>query len=183
MCESNVALVSVSPFSCPTCVRGWSGRRLTGRSCRRSCAWSGRRARSWSARSPNWSSRWPSLAQWEATPLLLLLPPPDPPTPTPHPAQRPQRLAKSNCRPSGCLPSLPSFLSSSPAKCTDTKRSAQSWKERHVSSGWFEVVHYALLLLSVGLTFVFVIQWSFKKGGKKVFFFFLIFTPLSLNSI
>lgn len=105
--------LTLCPPSCRSCVRGWSRRRRTGRSCRRSCAGSGRRGKSWSAQSPSSSSRWPSLAQWEAAPLLLLPLPPDPLTPTPRPppplplSQRPQRLAKSNCHPTRCLFPLP----------------------------------------------------------------------------
>lgn len=100
----------LSPPSYRSCVRGWSRRRRTGRSCRRSCAGSGRHGKSWSAQSPSSSSRWPSLARWEAAPLLLLPLQPDPLTPTPRspppllPSQRPQRLAKSNCHPSRRLP-------------------------------------------------------------------------------
>lgn len=92
--------------SCQSSVRGWSGRRPTDRSCRRSCAASGRLGRSWSAQSPSSSSRWPGLSPWEAAPLLLFPLPLDPLTPTPRlpPSQRPQRLAKSNCHPSRCLP-------------------------------------------------------------------------------
>lgn len=104
--------LSLCPASCWSCVRGWSKRRRTGRSCRRSCAGSGRHGKSWSAQSPSSSSRWPSLARWEAAPLLLLPLPPDPLTPTPRPppplllSRRPQRLATSNCHPSRRLPSL-----------------------------------------------------------------------------
>lgn len=111
--------------SCRSCVRGWSGRRPTGRSCRRSCAGSGRRERSWSAPSSSSNSRWPSLARWEAAPLLLL---PPSPTPTPHPvlppSQRPQRPAKSNCHPSRRFPLPASFLSPLPANSADTNKSA-----------------------------------------------------------
>ena len=106
----------VCVFSCRSSVRGWSGRRRIARSCRRSCAGSGRLGRSWSARSPNSGSRWPGLALWEAAPLLLSPLPPDPLAPTPRPppppllppSRRPQRLAKSNCHPSRRL--LPSLI-------------------------------------------------------------------------
>lgn len=123
----SLSLCSVPP-SCQSCVRGWSKQRQTGKSCRRSCARSGRRGKIWSAQSASSSNRWPSLAWWEAAPLLLSPLPPDPLTPIPRPlpplplSQRPQRLAKSNCHPSRCLSfllSLPSFLSQSPANSTD----------------------------------------------------------------
>lgn len=105
------------PRSCQSSVSGWSRRRRTGRSCRRSCAASGRRGRSWSAQSPSSSSRWPSLARREAAPLPRQPLPPDLPMPTLHlpppppPSQRPQRLARSSCCPTRRL--SPSSLSSS----------------------------------------------------------------------
>ena len=116
------------PPSCQSCVRGWSRQRRTDRSCRRSCARSGRPGKIWSAQSATSGSRWPSLAWWEAAPLLPSPLPRDPITPTPHPPpplfRRPQRLAKSNWRPLNCAPphcpNLPS--PTQPANSTDSSR-------------------------------------------------------------
>lgn len=145
--------MSVCPPSYLSSVKGWNRPRQTGKNCRRSCAGSRRRGRSWSAQSPSSSNRWPCLARWEAAPLLLLPLLPEPLMPTLRPplllSQRPQRLAKSNCHPSRHLPPL-FFPWSSPANSTDTNKSACSKKELHISSG-------CPFYFSVGLTFVFVI--------------------------